>query len=65
MSNFLGVSEYAQRLGVTKWRVRALLRQDRIKGAKRVETGKTSVWIIPENAPDPRKPAGRPPGRKK
>ena len=60
MSKFIGVLDYAKKLGIGRDRVHALLRAGRIKGAQRLGSGPLAPWAIPENAPDPRKPAGRP-----
>jgi hypothetical protein len=42
-------------------RVRVLCEEGRVKGAKKFGEGIRCLWMIPKDAPDPRKPAGRPP----
>jgi predicted nucleotidyltransferase len=60
MEGFVGVAEYAQRLGIGVERVRQLCKTGRIPGAHLVQVGRASLWLIPEAAQDPRNRAGRP-----
>lgn len=57
---FLSAGEWASRLGVTSGRARQLCDKyhKQIK-AQRMLSG-TFAWMIPEDAPDPRKAWGRP-----
>lgn len=45
----LGAREFAEKYGVSRFRVYALLRQGRIEGARKGKEG----WTIPEDAPYP------------
>ena len=62
---YFNASQYAAKLGVSTRRIQALLIGGRIKGAFRLGDGRTCAWAIPATAPDPRKPAGKPPCRKR
>lgn len=54
--------QWATKLGISGSRARQLLEAGRVKGAQCLPG---AGWIIPDNAPDPRKPKGYPKGKKR
>lgn len=54
---YISISECAARWHVTGRRVRHLCESGRVSGAMQLSGGQ---WIIPDDAPDPRKPVGNP-----
>jgi hypothetical protein len=60
MDNFISASEYAEKYKIGVERVRQLCKSSRIPGAYKIVVGGMSVWLIPHDATDPRKDAGRP-----
>lgn len=60
MGNLLSTSECAAQWGISAERVRQLCKSGRINKAQLLVVGASSVWMIPEDAADPRHKLGRP-----
>ena len=60
MGQMISASEFAIKLGVSAERVTQLCKSGRISGAEQFVMGSMSVWMIPDQASDPRKGNGRP-----
>lgn len=60
MKKMISTSEFATKFGVSTERVRQLCKSGRIKKAQLLTVGQTSVWLIPDDAADPRLKIGRP-----
>jgi len=58
--DFLNPTQYGETLTppISTRRVQTLCQQGRIEGAQKFGGGEKSSWMIPQNAPDPRKPRG-------
>lgn len=58
--NYISVSKFAKRSGVSRQRVHVWLKEKRVQGVKKVDVGENVLYLIPDKA---ERPEVLPPGR--